>query len=77
MTMPRRYYLDCDTTPARRSHYARAGLGNAKQVAFSHLANVTEGQIGIYETHLGDGFKGYAIKQNGFCYFEETSQEDA
>lgn len=64
-------YLDCDTTPPLRSTYSSRSVERAVEVAKRKLARVTEGQIGVYENHLGCGFKGYVIKYPGEApYFE-------
>lgn len=61
-------YLDCDTTPAIKSRYTRYGVKFAMKLMMKANA---EGQIGIYETCLGDGFKGYVIRYAGRDpYFE-------
>lgn len=68
-------YLDCDTTPPLRSRYlACKRLEAAQKVALAKLSEVTEGQIGIYDNHVGAGFKGYAIKYPGQTpYFEDAA----
>lgn len=65
-------YLDFDTTPPIRSRYlASKKLETAQRFAFNKLGKVAEGQIGIYDNHIGAGFKGYAIKYPGQePYFE-------
>lgn len=65
-------YLDYDTTPPVRSRYlACKRLEVAQKAAFAQLNEVTEGQVGIYDNHVGAGFKGYAIKYPGQTpYFE-------
>lgn len=71
-------YLDCDTTPAKGSQYVRGSLAVAQHAAYALLADVTEGQIGIYENHIGAGFKGYAIKYpNERPYFEAAESAAA
>ena len=72
------YYLDTDTTPPIRSQYAYCGLKRAIARAFDKLSRVDEGQIGIYENHIGVGFKGYAIKYpDSAPYFEPNLDEEA
>jgi hypothetical protein len=64
-------YLDCDTTPALRGQYIKAKrTETAVRYAKKLLGDVAEGQIGIYDTHLGNGFHGYVIKLHGEVYFE-------
>jgi hypothetical protein len=69
-------YLDCDTTPARRSRYCSAKrIEKAVEAAASIIDNVTEGQIGIYDGYLGE-FRGYVIKHAGSApYFEPSIPE--
>lgn len=44
--------------------------------ALGLVGRCTEGQIGIYKTHLGDGFKGYAINDGKNApYFEAATAE--
>lgn len=63
-------YLDCDTTPPLRSGNTPCGVEMAKKLALTRLKDVKEGQIGIYQSYLGD-FVGYAIKYAGEePYFE-------
>jgi hypothetical protein len=59
--MASRYYLDADTTPSLKSRYAYVGLDETISFALGLVSRIDEGQIGIYKTHLGDGFKGYAM----------------
>lgn len=72
-------YLDCDTTPPTHGGYIRSKtvLG-AIRVAKSLMSKsgVLEGQIGIYENGVGDGFKGYVIRYpNSEPYFEPPQDE--
>lgn len=76
--MASRYYLDADTTPSIKSRYAYIGLDETISYALGLVSRVDEGQIGIYKTHLGDGFEGYAIKYpNEEPYFEAHSEVGA
>jgi hypothetical protein len=70
-------YLDCDTTPAIRSRYVRGKLQSSVRRASRLLTlGQADGQIGIYETSLGDGFAGYVIKYAGEePYFEPAGEE--
>jgi hypothetical protein len=73
-------WLDADTTPAIRSRHARNRSAEAfKAEAMAMLdTEATEGQIGIYATHVGGDFYGYAIKYEGKpAYFEEPASEAA
>lgn len=65
-------YLDCDTMPPLKGRYINCKrLDVAQRKAFAELSKVSEGQIGIYDNHIGIGFKGYAIKYPGQePYFE-------
>jgi hypothetical protein len=70
------FYLDTDTTPAIRSRYAHMGLAKAIELALTLVGRTDEGQIGIYTSCIGDGFKGYAIKYpNSEPYFEPNVDE--
>lgn len=68
--MSSRYYLDADTTPTVRSRHAYTGLEQTISFAMDLVGRCQEGQIGVYKTHLGDGFKGYAINDGSRVYFE-------
>ena len=73
--MSSRYFLDTDTTPAIKSRNAYTGLDKTISFALGLVGRCTEGQIGIYKTHLGDGFEGYAIKYAGEePYFEKAAE---
>ena len=67
-------YLDCDTTPPTHGGYIRSKTARGAVVIAKSLmdaAGVHEGQIGIYESHVGVGFRGYVIKYpNDEPYFE-------
>jgi hypothetical protein len=71
------FYLDCDTTPPLRGRTLHAKqIDTAKRRAFSLLADVSEGQIGIYDHPHGGDFYGYAIKHAGEePYFEQPSAD--
>lgn len=72
-------HLDCDTTPPLKSrHVSKAyKLDMVIEIATGVIADAVEGQIGIYETRLGDGFKGYVIKYAGQApYFEPAPAEE-
>lgn len=71
--LPSPPYLDCDTSPPLRGRYAkRRTPANFRNEALRLIADIDEGQIGIYETSLGGTFYGYAIKYPGKApYFEE------
>lgn len=71
-------HLDCDTTPPLKSrHVSKAyGLETVIKIATDLIGEATEGQIGIYNTRMGDGFKGYVIKYPGETpYFEAAEAE--
>ena len=78
-------YLDCDTTPPLRGRwtdhpdgFTQKRLDAAVRIATKMLADVTEGQIGIYESAAGAGFAGYVIKYPGeAAYFEAANHADA
>lgn len=72
-------HLDCDTTPPLKSrHVSKAyRLDMVIKIASEIIEEATEGQIGIYQTRQGDGFKGYVIKYPGQTpYFEAATEED-
>lgn len=72
-------HLDCDTTPPLRSRYVSKayGLDMVIKIASDLIEEATEGQIGIYQSRLGDGFKGYVIKYAGQTpYFEAAPVEE-
>lgn len=71
-------HLDCDTTPPLRSRYVSKayGLDTVIKIATDLIEEANEGQIGIYQSRLGDGFKGYVIKYPGQTpYFEPASKD--
>ena len=70
-------FLDCDTTPALTSRYAKRKTKDAfVREALAMLDHVKEGQIGIYASRFGGTFYGYAIKYPGETpYFEEAQPE--
>jgi hypothetical protein len=72
-------HLDCDTTPPLKSrHVSKAyKLDMVIKIASDLLIEeAAEGQIGIYDTRMGDGFKGYVIKYHGQTpYFEAATEE--
>lgn len=73
--MSSRFYLDTDTTPAIKSRFAYKGLDATISFALGLVERCTEGQIGIYTSHLGDGFKGYAINDGiNAPYFERATE---
>jgi hypothetical protein len=68
-------YLDCDTTPPLKSHYVSKAytLDTVIKIATDFIGGAAEGQIGIYNTPRGDGFRGYVIKYAGKPpYFERA-----
>ena len=69
-------YLDCDTTPPRRSrHCAAKRIEKAVETATSIIQTTREGQIRIYDGYLGE-FRGYVIKHaNESPYFEPATIE--
>ncbi|QPF81716.1 hypothetical protein IC762_12530 [Bradyrhizobium genosp. L] len=72
-------HLDCDTTPPLKSRYVSKGykLETVIEIATDLLAEVEEGQIGIYDSRRGDGFKGYVIKYRGQSpYFEAPANDE-
>lgn len=72
------FYLDHDTTPPTMSSYVYAKIDRAINAALARLNAVEQGQIGIYKSSMGGGFKGYAIKYpNGEPYFEPNLDEAA
>ena len=71
-------HLDCDTTPPLKSRYVSKAykLDTVIQIATDLIGEATEGQIGIYDSNRGDGFKGYVIKYPGAApYFEAAAEE--
>lgn len=72
-------HLDCDTTPPLRSRYVSKayGLDMVVKIATDLIDEAVEGQIGIYQSRLGDGFKGYVIKYRGQTpYFEPAENSE-
>lgn len=71
-------HLDCDTTPPLRSRYVSKAysLETVIKIATDLIEEAIEGQIGIYQSRMGDGFKGYVIKYPGQTpYFEPATAE--
>jgi hypothetical protein len=70
-------HLDCDTTPPLKSRYVSKayGLETVIKIATDLIGEAAEGQIGIYQSRMGDGFKGYVIKYPGQTpYFEAATE---
>lgn len=71
-------YLDCDTTPPLQSKYIGARTIKTainRAVAEMKKCAVVEGQIGVYDSHIGP-FRGYVIKYAGDePYFEPPEDE--
>lgn len=70
------HYLDMDTTPPQRSRYVRAGHNRAVKLALAAMADVKEGQIGVYADSTGNGFVGYAIRYEGEPPYFEPAEAD-
>jgi hypothetical protein len=72
-------WLDCDTSPAIRSRYSkRRRLDAVIRDAEAMLANVDNGQIGIYASAFGGPFFGYVIKDyDRSTRFEAAESTDA
>lgn len=67
-----RFYLDADAQGVR-SRYV-VGSRGALDTACAALIEAGEGQIGIYRSHIGDGFGGYVIKYPDQApYFERST----
>jgi hypothetical protein len=75
--MASRYYLDTDTTPALRGRFAYKGLDATISFALGLVGRCTDGQIGIYTSARGDGFKGYAINDGVNAPYFEAATETA
>lgn len=72
-------HLDCDTTPPLKSrHVSKAyKLDTVIKIASELISEASEGQIGIYNSRIGDGFKGYVIKYPGKEPYFEAAAKDA
>lgn len=59
-------YLDCDTSPPLQSRSIDVKrIATAVEAATLYIKSATEGQIGIYDNHMGGNFYGYVIKRAG------------